>query len=273
VETAAETARSFVEAIGAAGDRGDGSGLDGVRVSVVIPARNEAANLPTVLASLPDDIFEVVLVDGGSTDGTAEVAQQCRADVRVFEQEGSGKGDALLQGFAAARGNIIVMFDGDGSAKGDEIPRFVQALKDGADLAKGSRFMDGGGSADITFTRRLGNRFFRTTVNMLFGTKYTDLCYGYNAMWTRSLRRLSLECDGFEFEALLNIRAARAGLDVREVPSYEDLRLHGTSNLNVIRDGLRILWVIVRERFSASEAAWQRVPAEETTPAPSVTKV
>ena len=228
METVAETAKPISAGVGAGFDSESGDGLEGVRVSVVIPARNEAANLPTVLASLPEDVFEIVLVDGGSTDGTAEVAQSCRADVRVLEQEGSGKGDALLQGFAAARGNIIVMFDGDGSAKGDEIPHFVHALKDGADLAKGSRFTGGGGSADITFARRLGNRFFRTTVNMLFGTRYTDLCYGYNAIWTRSLRRLSLECDGFEFEALLNIRAARAGLDVREVPSYEDLRIHGT---------------------------------------------
>ena len=173
METVAETAKPISAGVGAGFDSESGDGLEGVRVSVVIPARNEAANLPTVLASLPEDVFEIVLVDGGSTDGTAEVAQSCRADVRVLEQEGSGKGDALLQGFAAARGNIIVMFDGDGSAKGDEIPHFVHALKDGADLAKGSRFTGGGGSADITFARRLGNRFFRTIVNMLFGTRYT----------------------------------------------------------------------------------------------------
>jgi glycosyltransferase involved in cell wall biosynthesis len=270
VETVAETAKPNAVGVGAAWDGENGDALDGLRVSVVIPARNEAANLPTVLASLPEDVYEVVLVDGGSTDGTAEVAQRCRADVRVLEQKGSGKGDALLQGFAAARGDIIVMFDGDGSAKGDEIPRFVQALKDGADLAKGSRFTGGGGSADITFMRRLGNRFFRTTVNMFFGTRYTDLCYGYNAIWARSLRRLTLECDGFEFEALLNIRAARAGLDVREVPSYEDLRLYGTSNLNCVRDGLRILWVIVRERLSPNGELRQPVSADEA--APSATK-
>jgi glycosyltransferase involved in cell wall biosynthesis len=229
--------------------------VTGPRVSIVIPARDEAANLPAVLGSIPEDIFEIVLVDGASTDGTPEVARACRPEIRVVEQTGQGKGDALLTGFAAARGDVIVMFDGDGSAKADEIPRFVKALEEGADLAKGSRFMQGGGSADITPIRRLGNMFLRGAVNRLFKTRYTDLCYGYNAIWARCLPDLHLACTGFEFESLLNIRAARAGLEVREVPSYEELRLHGTSNLNAVRDGLRILRVILRERFGEREAA------------------
>jgi glycosyltransferase involved in cell wall biosynthesis len=229
--------------------------VTGPRVSIVIPARDEAANLPAVLGSIPEDIFEIVLVDGASTDGTPEVARACRPEIRVVEQTGQGKGDALLTGFAAARGDVIVMFDGDGSAKADEIPRFVKALEEGADLAKGSRFMQGGGSADITPIRRLGNMFLRGAVNRLFKTRYTDLCYGYNAIWARCLPDLHLACTGFEFESLLNIRAARAGLEVREVPSYEEPRLHGTSNLNAVRDGLRILRVILRERFGEREAA------------------
>jgi glycosyltransferase involved in cell wall biosynthesis len=221
-------------------------------VSVVIPARDEAANLPAVLADLPKDIFEVVLVDGASTDGTADVARDCRPDIRVIHQVGRGKGDAMLRGFSAARGDIIVMLDGDGSARGDEIPRFVKALEEGADLAKGSRFIEGGGSADITLLRRLGNRFLRGTVNLLFKTSYTDLCYGYNAVWARCLPELCLDCAGFEFESLLNIRAARARLDVREVPSYEERRLHGASNLHPFRDGFRILRLILRERVAGS---------------------
>jgi glycosyltransferase involved in cell wall biosynthesis len=220
------------------------------RVSVVIPARDEAANLPAVLAEIPKDIFEIVLVDGASTDGTVDVARSCRPDVRVIHQSGRGKGDAMLRGFAAARGDIIVMLDGDGSARADEIPRFVKALAEGADLAKGSRFLGGGGSADITPLRRLGNRFLRGTVNLLFKTSYTDLCYGYNAIWSRCLPQLCLDCTGFEFESLLNIRAARARLDVREVPSYEERRLNGMSNLHPFRDGFRILRLILRERFA-----------------------
>ena len=228
-------------------------GLREPRVSVVVPARDEAANLPAVLADLPKDIYEIVLVDGASTDGTVDVARDCRPDIRVVHQVGCGKGDAMLHGFAAARGDIIVMLDADGSARADEIPRFVKALEEGADLAKGSRFIDGGGSADITPLRRFGNRFLRGTVNLLFRTSYTDLCYGYNAVWVRCLPQLCLECSGFEFESLLNIRAARARLDVREVPSYEEPRLNGESNLHAFRDGFRILRVILRERLGRGD--------------------
>jgi glycosyltransferase involved in cell wall biosynthesis len=224
------------------------------RVSVVIPALNEAENLPFVLASIPEDVFEIIVVDGASTDATIEVAQRCRPDVRIVLQNAKGKGNALSCGFAAAAGDIIVMLDADGSADGAEIPRFVKALQEGADLAKGSRFIGGGGgSADITALRLVGNRALGQLVNLLFRTRYTDLCYGYNAFWRRCLPRLALDCDGFEVETLLNIRAARTHLRVREIPSYEERRLHGRSHLHAIRDGLRILRVIVRERVRTGD--------------------
>lgn len=217
------------------------------RVSVVIPTLNEARNLPHVLRALPPDIFEVVLVDGHSTDGTVEVARRHRPDIRVVHQSGRGKGNALGCGFAAARGDVIVMLDADGSADAAEIPRFVAALVDGADFAKGTRFAPGGGSTDITFLRRTGNGVLADLVNRLFGTSYSDLCYGYNAFWAHCLHVLDLECDGFEVETLINVRVAKAGLAVAEVPSFELERIHGSSNLHALRDGLRVLRTIVTE--------------------------
>ena len=219
------------------------------RVSVVIPTLNEARNIRHVLATLPDEVFEVVVVDGGSTDGTVEAARAFRPDVRVVRQPRTGKGDAMVAGFAACRGDAIVMLDADGSADGAEIPRFVDALVEGADLAKGSRFLADGGSSDISPVRRAGNRMLCSTVNLLFGTRYTDLCYGYNAAWRSSLAKLSLDCRGFEVETLLNIRSAKAGLRVTEVPSFEAERLYGRSNLRPVRDGCRALRTILRERF------------------------
>jgi glycosyltransferase involved in cell wall biosynthesis len=162
-------------------------------------------------------------------------------------QTGWGKGDALLAGFAASSGDIIVMMDSDGSTDGHEIVRFVTALLAGADFVKGSRFASGGGSADLTRIRRFGNRVLGSLVNSLFGTHYTDLCYGYNAFWARHLDTLALECSGFEVETLMNIRAAEAGLRVHEVASFEHARLHGVSNLRIVMDGRRIARVIVRE--------------------------
>jgi glycosyltransferase involved in cell wall biosynthesis len=219
-------------------------------VSVVIPAMNEAENLPYVFNSLPEWIHEVVLVDGDSTDDTVAVARELRPGVIVVPQRGKGKGNALISGFAACTGEIIVMVDADGSADGAEIVSYVSALVGGADFAKGSRFANGGGTDDMTPIRKFGNRMLTSIVNAKFGARYTDLCYGYNAFWRHCLDEISLDCDGFEVETLMNIRVVRAGLRVQEIPSHEFERIHGSSNLRAIRDGFRVLAVILRERGS-----------------------
>jgi glycosyltransferase involved in cell wall biosynthesis len=218
-------------------------------VSVVIPTLNEAENLPHVFGSLPPGLHEVILVDGNSTDGTVAVAQSLRPDVKVVIQAGRGKGNALAAGFAACTGDIVVTLDADGSADAAEIPRFVAALCNGADFVKGSRFAQGGGSSDITLIRRCGNRALNVLVNALYRTSYTDLCYGYNAFWTRCLPYLHVDCDGFEIETLINVRIAKAGLVVHEVPSYERDRIHGSSHLRSVRDGTRVLRTIWLERI------------------------
>jgi glycosyltransferase involved in cell wall biosynthesis len=241
-------------------------------VSVIIPAMNEAENLPHVFASLPPWVHEVVLVDGRSTDDTVAVARRLRPDVNVVMQAGCGKGDALMAGFGASRGDIIVTMDADGSTDGGEIVRFVTALAAGADFVKGSRFASGGGSADLTVTRRFGNRILGALVNRLFGTRYTDLCYGYNAFWARHLETMALDCAGFEVETVMNIRAAEAGLVVHEVPSFEHKRVYGVSNLHIVMDGLRIGKVIVRE-WRSHRRAERRAPTAFVVPKPAYVSV
>jgi glycosyltransferase involved in cell wall biosynthesis len=229
------------------------------RISVVIPTYNEAKNLPHVFGLLPDDLHEVIVVDGHSIDGTVDMARSLRSDVVVVEQNRRGKGNAMACGFAAATGDIIVMLDADGSADPREIPRYVAALVTGADFAKGTRFSQGGGSSDITRTRAWGNRWLNRAVNVLFGTSYSDLCYGYNAFWAHCLPVLELDAsdvgrdgklwgDGFEIETIINTRVAKAGLAISEVPSFEFPRIHGQSNLNTWRDGFRVLWALLVER-------------------------
>jgi glycosyltransferase involved in cell wall biosynthesis len=233
------------------------------RVSVVIPARNEARNLSHVLEALPAGLHEVILVDGHSLDGTVEVAQQCLPSIRVVRQTRKGKGNALACGFAEVTGDIVVMLDADGSADPSEIPAFVHALvAGGAQFAKGTRFAQGGSSSDITLFRRLGNAALNGLVNMMYSTRYTDLCYGYNAFWAHLLPALDLPAvridglgtsdmtwgDGFEIETLINVRVALAGARITEVGSVEKRRLHGESNLNAVTDGLRVLRTIMAER-------------------------
>jgi glycosyltransferase involved in cell wall biosynthesis len=232
------------------------------KVTVVIPTLNEARNLAHVFSRLPADLHEVIVVDGHSVDDTVATARTLWPNVRIVMQNRRGKGNALACGFAAATGDIIAMVDADGSADPSEIPRFVAALLDGADFAKGTRFADGGGSADITRIRRLGNRFFSGIFNTCYGTSYSDLCYGFNLFWRRHVPTLDLDVaspppqrsdgrlwgDGFEIESLIHIRIAKAGLIVAEVPSFEHRRIHGASNLNAFGDGIRVLRTILTER-------------------------
>jgi glycosyltransferase involved in cell wall biosynthesis len=219
------------------------TGVLAPRVSVVIPALNEARNLPHVFARLPAGLHEVILVDGHSTDDTIAVARALRPATRILTQTRRGKGNALACGFAAATGDIIIMIDADGSADPAEIPAFTAALAAGA------------GSADITALRALGNRALGLLVNLLYRTRYTDLCYGYNAFRATAVPSFGLHPDGtvrawgdgFEIETLLALRTAAAGLAITEVPSYEHERIHGQSNLSAFRDGRRVLKTILTE--------------------------
>jgi glycosyltransferase involved in cell wall biosynthesis len=231
------------------------------RISVVIPARNEAKNLEIILPKLPP-VHEVILIDGNSVDGTVETARRLMPDIVVVHQTRKGKGNALACGFEAVTGDVVVMFDADCSADSDEIPRFVEALTNGADVAKGSRYTKGGGSEDITVFRSLGNRGLNLICNVLLGAKYTDLCYGYNAFWADVLPTFDLLPshlaqpadgsmlwgDGFEIETILACRMTAAQLAITEVPSFEKLRIHGVSNLSAVTDGIRVLKTILDER-------------------------
>ena len=239
------------------------------RISIVVPALNEARNLEVVLPELPP-VYEVIVVDGASTDGTVETALRVLPTVKIVKQTRRGKGNALVCGFKAASGDVVVMFDADGSADPAEIHRFVEALCDGADFAKGSRALEAGGSEDITVLRSCGNRAMTSITNLLFRTGYTDLCYGYNAFWRDVLGLLDLPSptvgtpvwgDGFEIETVLNCRVAAAGLTVREVASVERPRMYGASNLHAARDGLRVLKTIITERWVCRSLGRRRAPA------------
>lgn len=219
------------------------------KISIIIPALNEAENLPYVLPRVRQWAHEVILVDGWSSDHTPEVARTLHPEIIIIHQEGRGKGDALITGFKAASGDIIVMLDADGSTDPGEIPAYVGMLLSGADFAKGSRFLQGGGTADMPLYRKLGNWCFVLLVRLLFGGGYTDLCYGYNAFWKRILPQLELDGQGFEIEAMMNIRALSCGLKVTEVPSFEFKRVYGTGRLRTIPDGWRVLKTILRESF------------------------
>lgn len=233
------------------------------RISVVVPARNEAKNLPHVLPLIPADVHEVILVDGHSDDDTIAVAQQCLPGIKVVRQTRKGKGNALACGFEAVTGDVVVMLDADGSADPAEIPDYVAALVAGADFAKGTRFAKGGSSHDITRLRKWGNLGLNSLVNVLFGTRYTDLCYGYNAFWSHVLPPLQLDGDGFEIETMMNVRALNAEFKITEVPSFEDRRVYGEGRLRTFPDGWRVLKTLFKERLNRRQLRVLPTPTAE----------
>lgn len=216
-------------------------------VTLVIPAKNEARNLASVLEEVPACVDELILVDGRSSDSTRRMAKSCYPDVRIITDPESGKGHALRAGFRAATGDIIVAIDADGSMSPREIPAFLYFLENGFDFVKGSRFMGGGASLDITRLRRLGNRALLAVANQLYSVQLTDLCYGFFAFRSQYLDDLDLCSGGFEIETELTVRAVKAGLRIAEVPSLEMPRRSGRSNLRSIPDGYRVLQTLLRE--------------------------
>ncbi len=192
-------------------------------VSVVIPAMNEAENLPYVFKPA---------CRRGSTRWSWSTATppttpsrspgELWPDVKVVEQRGKGKGDALISGFAAATGDIIVMVDADGSADGDEIVSYVSALVSGADFAKGSRFANGGGTDDMTPIRKLGNRVLcAPRQRQVRRPLHRSLLRLQRLLARTASTSIALDCTGFEVETLMNIRVVKAGLRVQEIPSHE----------------------------------------------------
>jgi glycosyltransferase involved in cell wall biosynthesis len=254
-------------------DRDRASGDGSPTVSVVIPTRDEAGNIAWVLNRLPPIVDEVVIVDGLSTDETTAVARAARPDVVVVLERRPGKGAALQAGFAAARGDIIVMLDADCSMDPAEVTGLVGRLRPGVGLVKGSRFMraPGAGTTDMTPLRRLGNGSLLRLVNRLNGVALTDLCYGLCAFRRSDLADLSIDAKGFEVETQIVLHALRARMSIEEVPSYEAPRHDGASKLHPCRDGIRVLRTVARERRAVHRRATQAPPApvpidERSTP-------
>ncbi|WP_308286486.1 glycosyltransferase family 2 protein [Streptomyces griseorubiginosus] len=230
-------------------------GRQGATVSLVVPALNEARNIPWVFEQIPACVDEVILVDGDSSDATVPMARHCLPAVRFVRQSGPGKGNALRAGFLAATGDNVVMMDADGSMSPTEIPHYLHFLQNGYDFVKGSRFVEGGGSLDITPIRRLGNQMLLAAVNRLYHASLTDLCYGFCAFRRSFLDQLDLHATGFEIETEMIVHALRSGLRIAEVPSLELPRRNGRSNLHAITDGRRVLRTLISERPGAHSSA------------------
>jgi glycosyltransferase involved in cell wall biosynthesis len=221
--------------------------MQGEYISIVIPALNEGRNIGRVIAgvkrSLRGKRYEMIVVDGHSTDGTVRIARRMGARI-VYDDV--GKGAALIRGLNLARGSILVSMDADLSTDPTELGLLIQGIRVGYDVCMGSRFMAGGSSEDISLVRRLGNRFFVSLVNLIFGSNYSDMCYGYRSFRRGVLKTLDLREQGFGIETEISIKTKKNGLRALEVPSVEKKRAAGSPKLRTFRDGYAILKTIIK---------------------------
>ncbi|MCD6367493.1 MAG: glycosyltransferase family 2 protein [Candidatus Aenigmarchaeota archaeon] len=218
------------------------------KVSVVIPTLNEEKNLPIVLKDLKKlgIVDEIIVVDGYSKDKTVEVAKKFGCKVLY---DNKGKGSALRLGMKKATGDIVISMDADCSMIAKEIILLKAGIEAGYDICMGSRFIQGGGTEDMPLFRKFGNKVFVFLVNLFWGMRYSDLCYGYRAFRKSIIDKLDLKRDGFGIETEISIKAAKKKLRVLEVPSFEKSRKFGKGNLRSFRDGWNILMTIFSELF------------------------
>jgi len=222
-------------------------------VSLVIPALNEAEGLAAILPRVPERVDEIIVVDGGSTDKTADTVARLRPDAWFVSQQGRGKGSALKQGLELARGDILITMDADGSMNPEDIVAFVVELEAGADFVKGSRSVPGAGSEDFTRLRSVGNTGLTHVANLIFRSQYTDITFGFNGYWRSTMEHLGEMADGFQYEIQAALRASAMGFNTAEVPTHEAARIGGESKLNPMRDGWAILKIIMAEATDRPE--------------------
>src|SRR5215472_612532 len=221
------------------------------RVSVVLPAYDEAATIASVVRGCLEHTpppCEVLVVDDGSRDETGKLAEASGARV-VRLGRNQGKGVALREGIAAAQGDLLLMLDADGQDDPADIPKLLDAMAPDIDMVVGSRFRGRFEDGAITPLNYVGNRFLTLIFNVVFGTGLTDTLAGFKVIRASRLRGLSLEARRYDIEVELLFALLRGGGRVIEVPVGRAARVHGESRLASFRDGARVLGRILRLRL------------------------
>jgi glycosyltransferase involved in cell wall biosynthesis len=245
-----------------------------MRVSILIPVYNEFRTLPLVLdrvmrAALPAGCDkEIIVVDDGSTDGTAELLRGYGSYPLVVVHhiaENFGKGAALRIGLEKASGDIVLVQDGDLEYDPGDYVRILQPIVDGsADVVYGSRFrrrVEG-----MRWSNRLANRILTLAANLLYRAGITDEATAYKAFRTSVLRSVRLECHRFEFCPEVTAKIRRTGRSIHEVPiSYHPRRIPEGKKIRA-KDGFHALWTLVRYRFTARSRFYSGVGTDPAAP-------
>lgn len=221
-------------------------------ISIIIPAYNEARNIASVIRgvqALEEYGVEIIVVDDGSQDRTAEVAKEAGAIV-ISYQPNQGKGAAFRRGIAAVTSEYVVQIDADHQFQPADIPKLIEALKAGADIVLGSRFKGGEIEAgSVSRVNRFGNWLMSLATSLASGTRVYDIMAGFKGFKSEALKALNLQTNHFGYEAEIVVKASKLGFKIAEVPITYKHRYDGISNVKTIKDGTRVLLTILRTKF------------------------
>lgn len=225
-----------------------------MRISIVIPTKNESGDIGDVIDTARGYGDEVMVVDGGSKDNTREIAASKGA--RVLLDSGEGKGAAIRLGIKEAAHDIIVFMDADGSHDAADIPRLTAPIEKGeADMVIGSRMR--GGSDELhgnakELIRLWGSGVITLAINTRFGKEITDYQNGFRAIRTDIARRLTLKEKHTTIEQEMSIACLKNGFRIAEVPTHEYRRRHGESKVNALKQGPRYVYSLAKNLFFLS---------------------
>ena len=225
-------------------------------VSVVIPVFNEEATIGNIVTRTKKTLeqlgvsYEILVVDDGSDDRSADIAQELKA--HVLRDPHQGKGFALRSGFRQTKGELVVTLDADGSHQPEEIPLVLKYIRENkADFVVGSRFFNSeANKTKIPKINRTGNKMFNYLIGYFTGVKISDSQSGFRAIKSSLIKKMKLSSHGYEVESEMLIKALRMGARVAETPISFDQRTVGKSKLDPIRDGTRILYAIIASYLS-----------------------
>ncbi len=217
-----------------------------MKVSLVIFTWNEIDGMRAIMPQIKKEWYdELIIVDGGSTDGTIEYAGE--HGYYIFVQKEKGSGAAFIEAMEKATGDIVIIFSPDGNSDPSRIPPLIEKMKEGYDLVIASRYLDWAKSHDDDYVTAFGNWFFTKLVNLLFGSKITDLLVMYRAFKINIVKDLEINTKTSAWGTQLLLRAIKKNMSIAEIPGDEPSRIGGVRKMHPIKNGIQELSMITKE--------------------------